>query len=250
MILRYFLKTLALPPMISILVALLAILLWRRRPVLARGLAVASLVSLWLFSSPVISTTLMRSLEVHYPVLSDAQRETTEAEAIVILAGGIDDSAPEFGFPVSLDHTLLRLRYGAFLHRETGLPILVSGGSVFGEDDNTLAATMAHELDFSFQVETRWLEERSRTTRENADYSAALLEEAGIDHILLVTEGFHMPRSVRVFEQTGLTVTAAPTAMTGDVGSLWLGWLPSSLALHHSSLALHEYLGILAYRWL
>ncbi|HET8904543.1 MAG TPA: YdcF family protein [Saccharospirillum sp.] len=250
MILRYFLKTLALPPMISILVALLAILLWRRRPVLARTLAVVSLASLWLFSSPVVSTSLMRSLEAHYPVLSEAQRETTEAEAIVILAGGIDDSAPEFGFPVSLDHTLLRLRYGAFLHRETGLPILVSGGSVFGDDATTLAAAMANELDFSFQVETRWLEERSRTTRENADFSAALLEEAGIDHILLVTEGFHMPRSVRVFEQTGLTVTAAPTAMTRYFGAPWMGWLPSSLALHQSSLALHEYLGMLAYRWL
>ncbi len=151
MILRYFLKTLALPPMISILVALLAILLWRRRPVLARTLAVVSLASLWLFSSPVVSTGLMRSLEAHYPVLSEELRETTEAEAIVILAGGIDDSAREFGFPVSEDHTLLRLRYGAFLHRETGLPILVSGGSVFGDDDDTLAATMARELAFSFQ---------------------------------------------------------------------------------------------------
>lgn len=250
MILRYFLKTLALPPMISILVALLALLIWRRRPLLARGLAVASLASLWLLSSPIVSTALMRSLEAPYPVLSEEQRETTEAEAIVILAGGIDDSAHEFGFPVSLDHTLLRLRYGAFLHRETGLPILVSGGSVFGDDDNTLAATMAHELAFSFQVETRWREDQSRTTRENADFSATLLGEANIDHILLVTEGFHMPRSVQVFEQTGLTVTAAPTAMTGDVESLWMAWLPSSLALHQSSLALHEYLGMLAYRWL
>lgn len=250
MILRYFLKTLALPPMISILVALLAILLWRRRPMLARSLALVSLASLWLLSSPIVSVELMRSLEANYPVLTEERRESTEAEAIVILAGGIDDSAHEFGFPVSLDHTLLRLRYGAFLHRETGLPILVSGGSVFGDGDVTLAATMASELDFSFQVETRWLEERSRTTRENADFSAALLEEAGIDHILLVTEGFHMPRSVRVFEQTGLTVTAAPTAMTADFGSPWMAWLPSSLALHQSSLALHEYLGMLAYRWL
>lgn len=250
MILRYFLKTLALPPMVSILVALLAILLWRRRPVLARTLAVASLVSLWLFSSPMVSTTLMRSLEAHYPVLSQAQRDSTEAEAIVILAGGIDDAAREFGFPVSQDHTLLRLRYGAFLHRETGLPILVSGGSVFGDDETSLAAAMANELDFSFQVDTRWREEQSRTTRENADFSAALLEEAGIDHILLVTEGFHMPRSVRVFEQSGLTVTAAPTAMTRYFGAPGMGWLPSSLALHQSSLALHEYLGMLAYRWL
>jgi uncharacterized SAM-binding protein YcdF (DUF218 family) len=249
MILRYFLKTLALPPMISILIALLALMLWRKRPLLARALAVTSLVSLWLLSSPIVSTSLMGSLEAHYPPLTAEQRASTDARAIVILAGGIDDSAREFGFPVSQDHTLLRLRYGAFLHRETGLPILVSGGSVFGEDDTTLAATMADELDGLFQVNTRWQETQSRTTQENADFTAAMLEEAGIDRILLVTEGFHMPRSMQVFEQTGLTVMAAPTALTGDYESRWLGWLPSSLALHQSSLALHEYLGMIVYRW-
>jgi uncharacterized SAM-binding protein YcdF (DUF218 family) len=250
MILRYFLKTLALPPMSSILLALLAILLWRKRPMLARTLAVISLVSIWLLSSPVVSTALMGSLENNYPPLNAEQRVSTDAQAIVILAAGMDDSAKEFGFAISQDHTLLRLRYGAFLHRETDLPILVSGGSVFRESNSTLAATMANELDLLFQVDTRWQENLSRTTQENADFSAAMLKEADIQRILLVTEGFHMPRSMQVFEQTGLTVTAAPTALTDDFETPWLGWLPSSLALHQSSLALHEYLGMIAYRWL
>jgi uncharacterized SAM-binding protein YcdF (DUF218 family) len=149
------------------------------------------------------------------------------------------------------EHTLIRLRYGAFLHRKTGLPILTTGGRLYRDTTQSLAEVMANELDTGFQLgTTKWTEDRSRTTLENARYSARILNEAGIRHILLVTEAFHMPRSVSVFEQTGLTVTAAPTADSQIEDSAAKRWLPTSRALNQSSLALHEYLGMLAYRWL
>ena len=43
----------------------------------------------------------------------------------------------------------------------------------------------------------------SRDTRENAARTLALLKPAGIDHIVLVTHGYHMPRALRAFTRSG-----------------------------------------------
>lgn len=249
MVLRYLLKSTVLPPLLQLLMLLAAVLVWRRFPKLARTLAVLSVVSLWLLATPWVAHTLIGSLSNDYPHLDPAQLGDTEAEAIVILAGGMQSDSPEFGAPVATSNTLVRLRYGAFVHRETRLPILVSGGRVFeGDDQPALAEVMAQGLEQHFRVSTRWLEQQSRTTYENARYSAELLAEQGIDRVLLVTEGFHMPRAVLAFERLGLTVVPAPTQVQPAGKTEVLDWVPSALALYTSSLALHEYYGLWVYR--
>lgn len=248
MILRYLLKGLILPPFLQLGLLLVALAIWRWRPRLARGLTALSILSLWLLSTPWIATRLLESLETEHPFLLPEQAEQTDAQAIVILSGGVVTNAHEYGQPMASSHTLMRLRYGAYLNRHTGMPILVSGGSVFGETEETLAEIMARELETLYEVPVRWREQQSRTTHENAYYTARLLNDAGIERVLLVTEAFHMPRSVQAFENQGLAVTAAPTTSYGMPDAGILGWVPSALALNGSTLALHEYLGIWAYR--
>lgn len=248
MTLRYLLKFMVLPPLANLLLLVAAALVWHRFPRLARGMAVASVVSLWLLATPWVSSQLMAGLENHHPRLTPAELMRAEADAIVVLSGGIDAQGTEFGFPVADLHTLARLRYAAFAHRQTGLPILVSGGSVFDDRDLTLAEAMANDLVRNFNVQARWLEGRSRTTAENARYSAEMLAASEVDRVLLVTQGFHMPRAVYSFEQAGLAVVAAPTGRTGDSNTTLLDWVPTALALHNSTLALHEYLGLIVYR--
>ena len=64
--------------------------------------------------------------------------------------------------------------YGAYLHRLSGRPLLVTGGrprqTVLSE-----AAAMKNTLDQEFGVAVCWLEERARNTRENATYSRETL---------------------------------------------------------------------------
>lgn len=248
MILRYLLKGMVLPPFLQLLMLLAALLIWRRRPRLARWLTGLAIVSLWLLSTPFLANSLLESLETRHDFLTPDQVGETDAQAIVILAAGVVTNAHEFGHPMTSNHTLMRLRYGAYLHQRTGLPILVSGGSVFGDADETLADIMARELETLYQVPVRWRERDSRTTHENAYYSAELLNEAGLDRILLVTEAYHMPRSVHAFENLGLNVTPAPTTSYGMPDTGILAFAPSALALNGSSMALHEYLGLWAYR--
>ncbi len=46
----------------------------------------------------------------------------------MVLGGGRYRDAPEYGNDTVGEYTLVRLRYAAKLHRETGFPLLVTGG--------------------------------------------------------------------------------------------------------------------------
>ena len=104
------------------------------------------------------------------------------------------------------------MRAGALLHRRTGLPILVTGGTL-RTSEPPVAALMADSLVHDFQVPARWVERESRDTWENARLSAAILHEQGITSVYVVTQAWHMRRAIVAFADTGITVTAAPTLL-------------------------------------
>ena len=92
------------------------------------------------------------------------------------------------------------------------------------------------------------LENRSRNTSQNAEYSAEILAGQGIHRILLVTSAYHMPRAKGLFEAQGLEVV--PVATDHEVLSrpLWRNLLPETRALDGSSRAIKEIVGRLAGR--
>ena len=239
---------LILPPGGNLMVALVGFIAFAR----ARRFAVVCVVlawgSLYAFSIHPIAGALERGLQVHPPLTDPAK---ARAEAIVVLGGGRYRSAPEYGGVDTVgDQALQRVRYGAYLHRRTRLPILVSGGSVLDADADSEAELMATALREEFGVPVRWLESASHNTAENARYSAEQLQRDGISRIVLVTHAIHMPRSVEAFERTGLAVTPGPTLLPESPSPAysWQDFRPSAHALRLSSAALHEYLGRLWYR--
>ena len=115
---------LALPPTSLVGLALVGIVIARWRPRAGTAIAAVSLLALLLLSTTVAARLLVQAMEP--PPLTAANRAS--AQAIVILAGGrVHDSAEWRGDTVNAA-TLRRLRYGAHLARETGLPVLLSGG--------------------------------------------------------------------------------------------------------------------------
>jgi uncharacterized SAM-binding protein YcdF (DUF218 family) len=234
------LVALLLPPGNGLFLICVAGLFRRRR--WAFGLAALGTALLTLQSLPPVAGLLMAPLESRAgPVLQDADG----AQAIVVLSGGLDREAPEYGGDTAGERTLLRLRYGAVLAHRFGLPVLVSGG----RPDNatrTEAAVMADILEREFAVRVRWQETQSRTTAENATMSAKILRDAGVHRIVLVTQAFHIPRAVRLFRAAGLEVKPAPTQFKSADRSPFtlLDLLPRISALHNSYYALHEWLGI------
>ena len=100
----------------------------------------------------------------------------------------------------------------ASLCLKTHLPILLTGGAPDATSSNepTEAELTQKILNNEFQIQARWLEKQSKTTEENAAFSAKILKQEGVTHIYLITHFWHMPRARAVFEKYGLKVTPAP----------------------------------------
>jgi len=232
--LKTLLRSLVLPPSGPLLLALLGLLIQRRRPTLARVCLSVGIGSLWLLATPLVSDTLTRAAE-HYPALNLA--EAAGAQAIVILGGGGQRLwAPEYGGPMAEPLLLERLTYGAYVSRKTGLPILVTGFE--GE-----AGAMRETLRRNFGIDPRWVDDQSYDTFENARNSARMLGADGIRRIVLVTRGTHLWRSVHEFTATGLDVVPAPAGVFAARDSgIWY-YLPNPDALMRSHAAVYELMG-------
>lgn len=231
---KQLLKNLVLPPTGPLLVAFLGlILLALRRRLGGAILCALGLTSLWLLATPFAADSLVRWAE-RYPALDPAQ--VGDARAIVILAGGVRVDAPEYRTSAPGATSLERLVYGARLARGTHLPVLISGSRFE-------TASMADFMHQDLGVTAQWLENRSRDTHQNAQFSAVILARAGVHKVVLVTSAAHMARSVVEFNQAGIDVVPAPAAMwtLRDRGVLAL--IPNADALVRSQRALYEGLG-------
>jgi uncharacterized SAM-binding protein YcdF (DUF218 family) len=112
-----------------LILAFAGLLLLGRWPKLGRSLAWLGFTTLLLLSMPLVSDILSKALDDSRP-LDFAEART--ARAIVIPGGGVRRNALEYGGDTVGQFTLERVRYGAWIARRTGLPVLVSGGVVFG----------------------------------------------------------------------------------------------------------------------
>jgi len=233
-----------LPPLSLLLAALLGLLLLRSYPRLGRTLLLGSFALLWLCSTPYFADGAMRLLE---GPATAVDTHAQPADAIVVLGGGTYFRAPEYGADTVGELTLVRLRYAAKLQRETGKPLLVTGGKPLG-NERSEAQQMKSVLEQEFKVPVRWTEDASDNTLENARYSYQLLQKAGIQRIYLVTHAYHMPRSVMVFQAAGFEVVPAPTRFTTRYQTDLLSFLPRATALRDSMYFTHELIGMLWYR--
>jgi len=240
-----FIAAFLLPPLNLLLLLGIGLLLLRRRPKIARALLVAGFGLLWLLSTPIVIDSGLHWLESGFEPLTQADAD--QAQAIVVLGGSLYFHAPEYDGADTVNAvTLQRLSYGARLHRETGLPVLTTGGAV--HDHLPEGVLMAQRMQTDFQVPVRWAEGRAINTYENARYSAAMLERAGIRRVYLVTHAWHMPRSVMAFRNAGLEVIPAPMAFTTRYRNDVFAFVPSAAALRDAYILTHELIGLLWYR--
>jgi uncharacterized SAM-binding protein YcdF (DUF218 family) len=245
---RYFFKQLLLPPGVLLLLLLLGWWLRRRAPRLAAFCFVSGFAGLWLMSLPVVVEWTARLVE-REPALAETRwaQLAEQAGAIVVLGAGREQSDPAWGGDQPGYIALERLRYAARVARASGLPVLTSGGLHYGQPPSE-AMLGAEVLQRDMGLPTRWLEERSRTTWENAVYSAEMLRASGIERVVLVTSASHMPRSRWCFEQNGIEVIAAPVGFMGvPNGRPFNGWLPEAKAFWQNGMLLNEVVGMAVY---
>ena len=248
LLIRSILKALFLPPSLFILAGLAGLLLLKWRPRIARGLLLFSLFGLYLFSTPALVGFQSSSLEDHL-ALNMVDKRIADADAIVVLGGGIRSRPTEYGGDVLKVGTLNRLHEGVRWHNRTGLPMLLTGG-VGLEIPVSEAQLMEQTLRDYYGVEASWLEQRSRTTWENARYSAEILLPAGMRKIVLVTHASHIDRAIYSFENFGFEVIPAPMGYSSSRMDGWAltDFIPRASAFDLNYKLMHERVGLIVYR--
>jgi uncharacterized SAM-binding protein YcdF (DUF218 family) len=125
---------------------------------------------------------------------------TGDAQAIVVLGGGIDRKCSP-GFAV-LRRTLLGVR----LYKHRRAPLLAFSGGMDGSScpEATIMASIAHDM--GVPEGAMALEKSSGNTWENATMTSRMLLPRGIRKILLVTDAVHMRRAEACFRSVGFEV--------------------------------------------
>lgn len=193
---------------------------------------------------------LIRQLEAQHPA-STSPPDLQGYAGIVVLGGALESANiwQDHGQPALNDAAERMTAALPLLQRYPQLPLLFTGGQ--GE----LLAQALTEADrarlfyasMGVPAERLRFESASRTTDENARFSAAV---PGVDKTqpwLLVTSAWHMPRALATFRKAGWNVTPYPVDFRTGIAPDWMQYsLARGAARWH--LALHELAGLLAYR--
>ena len=137
----------------------------------------------------------------------------------------------------------------ALLRQDPRLRLLFTGGTgeLFGQGTSEAERAKIFFDSMGVPAERVLYESASRTTYENAVFSARV---PGVDPSrpwLLLTSAWHMPRAMATFQKAGWNVT--PYAVDYRAGNLtpWRGYSLTENAERWDT-ALHELAGLLAYR--
>jgi len=128
--------------------------------------------------------------------------------------------------------------------------ILVSGGdgSISGIYEGDAAASDRFFPLFGVGKDRLIEERQSRTTFENAVNTKEFLASQGLSHCLLITSGFHMPRSVGIFRKLGIDIVPWPTDYRTD-GKVrpGLDFTQPNLNAQNMATAIREWYGLVGY---
>jgi uncharacterized SAM-binding protein YcdF (DUF218 family) len=230
------------PPALFItlcLVGAVTALVWWR---IGIAIVLVSTLCLYVAATPAFSSYVAYQLETEIPENVDF----SDAGAIVVLgadvrSGGGRDS-DRIG-PASLERLVLAVDAYRRLH----LPILVSGGRI-ADWHVAVAQLMKSVLEEYFGIPVTWSEQESRTTYENALYTAQLLRDEQINTVVVIAQREDLPRAIWSFKRVGMRAIPWPTPRRPFKLDSVEDFVPDSKALQESFHALHEMIGSLYYR--
>jgi len=224
----------------------------RSKPRLAALASILAFLLLYLFSTSALSLRLIHPLEARFPVIEPYP----QVAALVLLGGATVPATPPRHYPETNQFGDRLIHTARLWHQNVAPKLITTGGKISWIRDysSTEAADYATLLRQVFKVDSSaiLMASQSRNTYEDALGVAAICEREHIPkEILLVTSAFHMPRAVGVFRKMGFIVHPAPTDFIADTFRpfKFIQLLPSEGCLQISALAIHEYLGLLAYRF-
>ncbi len=241
--------TIASPLNLTLILLLLGtLLLWSRWRRLGTWLLSALALALLAIAVLPIGTWVLAPLERQFPVFENAAE--TSVSGIVLLSG----AAVDLGISRQVGHAVpghAADRLVEFMRLARAYPkarLLICGGNA-GKDGSREGPLIAEYLiSRGFPRGRFMVEDASIDTYENAVLGRKLAQPKAGEKWLLVTSAWHMPRAVAAFRgQNWPVVAAPPMPIKGGSGGFSLHFRLGG-GLRQVKTALHEYLGLLAYR--
>jgi uncharacterized SAM-binding protein YcdF (DUF218 family) len=234
--------------LLSLILLGCALTLFRRLRAFGIGLAfIMTVVTIGLGLLP-ISTYLMVPLEERFPPFQD---DGKPVDGIVLLGGAVDASdSISRGQLIANESAERVLDTIQLAHRYPQARILISGGggTVFGDGAGEAPVIADYFKSIGIDPARIIVEDRSRTTSENAFYSRDMVKPREGERWLLVTSAWHMPRAIGVFERVGFTVTAYPVDFrTGGASNNDRPFASISDGLRRLDVGAKEWAGLIGY---
>lgn len=210
-------------------------------------LIVLSTVLLLVIGYSPLGNIMMGALEDRFPKW-DASRGAPDG--IVVLGGAIGPEMSLLHDEPALDEAAERITaIGSLARRYPHARIVYSGGN------GALVAPQGTEAEYALRLflsigisrERITLEDRSRTTAENAAFTKVLVQPKPGERWILVTSAMHMPRAIGSFRHAGFPVEAYP--VDWRTGGRLHPFASAARGLARTDAATHEWAGLLGY-WL
>jgi uncharacterized SAM-binding protein YcdF (DUF218 family) len=213
----------------------------------------SGLIMLGMLGFQSVPDALLRQLETRYPV--PTATVVNQHVGVIVLGGAISHSSSFTAHgQVPLGESAERMTVPvALLRQHPKLQLIFSGGEgrllKTGITESEIAKVFYQQQ--GLDMNRVRLETNSRTTRENAQQVATLLKNNCKGPWLLVTSAWHMPRSMAEFEPRfeamGCKITPYPVDFRTGESTPWTEYSVAHSLLRWQT-ALHEWLGLLAYK--
>jgi uncharacterized SAM-binding protein YcdF (DUF218 family) len=219
---------------------------WRRTGIWMMAVSIFLLV---LVAFLPFSTILEHTLETRFPPW-DPKRGAPDG--VIVLGGSINPTlSADYGTTQFIESGERITAIAKLAHDYPTARIVYSGGNGsltgYGDPESHFVIPLVESLGVPRgRVQ---IEDRSRNTYENAEFSKALIKPKPGERWLLVTSAWHMPRAVGCFRRIGFPVEAYPVDWrTRRVFQLGV---PRQFgdALSRFDEAVHEWVGLFVY-WL
>ncbi|MDX2174579.1 MAG: YdcF family protein [Bacteroidota bacterium] len=216
----------------------------------AKKLRIVAIVVLYLCSNSFIVDECFRAYE---PTTPDYDLMNTHYDGAIVLGGigGIDLRLKKINFNYSGDRLfqVLPLYYKKRIDK-----IIFTGGSGSIEFKDSYEAIYVKKylLSINFPDSALIIESKSKNTYENAVFTKKIMDSLQMNgSYLLVTSGYHMPRSIAVFKKAGYkNITPYITNRVSGKRRFTFDHLliPNVDALFSLNFLIHEWIGFIIYK--
>jgi uncharacterized SAM-binding protein YcdF (DUF218 family) len=237
--------------LLVLLLALGSLLLFTRWRGFGRFLvAMIALVSIATAVLPV-GRWLLRPLEDRFPPLTTLP---AKVDGVIMLGGAVSTVLTEArGQAQTNEHAERFIAFADLARRYPNAKLVFAGGGPMLRGGSFREADASREVMIWIGMDTSRVifERESRNTFENVVNAKALVHPAPGEVWLVVTSAFHMPRAVGIFRAEGWPIVAYPVDYQTGAGEDDPAFSADFLQnLGQSSLALKEWVGLLANHWL